>query len=258
MKKLFFLLLSACFLFPTLLLAQKTKPHKQHHKKPDVSLIENKMVYTGLTFGPTIDWFVPTTKEFRLERNKTKGGFLAGINVDVNLTPKRFLYFSTGLLCKFLQSEHSFEHQFSAPFNEQTTVRTHQTFYLMLPTGIKFRTAPHKNCIVSGQLGLYHNFRIGGKQFDTFTYSMEAVDEPNFNYFVTTDVVKNKDAALFAEATYIGMGFEYEFAPKIRAFTNINYSCQFGYFSSKAINNVANAQFKSMVHSLHITVGLVF
>ena len=258
MKKLFCILISAFCLLPILLFAQKAKPHNTPHKKPDISLIENKMVYTGITFGPTVDWFMPTTKEFRLERNKTKGGFLAGVNVDVNLTPKRFLYFSTGLLCKFLQSEHSFEHRYPLPFDEQTTVRTHQTFYLMLPTGIKFRTTPHKNCIVSGQLGLYHNFRIGGKQFDTFIYSLEAINESNDKYFVTTDIMKNKDAALFAEAAYIGMGFEYEFAPKIRAFTNINYSCQFGYFSSKAINNVADAQFKSIVHSLHIVFGISF
>jgi hypothetical protein len=240
------------------LYAQKPKPPKPHDKKPGIALTENSKVFFGVSFGPTVDWFAPTTKEFRLERNKAKGGFIAGVNVDVNLTPERFLYFSTGILCRFLQGELAFNYRYVFPFIntpslELPTVRTYQTMYLTLPTGIKFRTPPTKNFVFSGQLGLYHNFRVGGKQFDNFILPSIGSD-----YFVTTDKAKNKDAALFAESGYFGIGFEYEFAPKIRVFTNLDYGCQFNYFNSKAKNNITNEQFKSIVHSLHIVFGFLF
>jgi hypothetical protein len=245
---------------PVSLLAQKPKPpkHNQNNRKPEIALIENKTVFTGVTFGPTVDWFVPTTTEFDFQREKIKGGFIAGINVDICVVPQRYLYVSTGLLCRYLQGELAFDNLYSIPMDssiastiiQRHTTRIYQTMYLTLPTGIKFRTPPTKNCIITGQLGLYHNFRISGKQFDSF------VQAPGF--FTTTEKIKNKDAALFAEAAYCGIGFEYEFAPKIRAFTNLNYSCQFGYFRSTAINNVSGAQFKAIVHSLHFVFGIAF
>jgi hypothetical protein len=136
------------------------------------------------------------------------------------------------------------------------TVRNYRTLYLTIPTGIKFRTPPSKNCVFTGQLGLYHNFRIGGKRFDNFQMSRTFDEMPE--YYITTNIIPNKEAALFAESGYVGMGFEYEFAPKIRAFINTNYSCQFGYFSSKATDNLANKQFKSIVHSLQIVLGVSF
>jgi hypothetical protein len=258
MKKIFsfyFLLSAFCFL-PFNLLAQKAKPPKNNNnQKPGVSLIENKPVFTAISFGPTIDWFVPTTNEFELERNNVTGGFIAGINVDVSVVPQRYLYFSTGLSCRFLQGSLAFNHHYVFLSSDTIipTVRTYQTMYLTVPTGIKFRTPPAKNCVFTGQLGLFHNFRISGKQFDNFTSSEKGTD-----YYTTTGKINNKDAALFTETGYIGLGFEYEFAPKIRAFTNCNYSCQFGYFSSKATNNVTDMQFKSIVHSLHLLFGIMF
>ena len=256
---LLFSLLLFC-LFPVSLLAQKPKPpkHNQNNRKPEIALIENKTVFTGVTFGPTVDWFVPTTTEFDLQREKVKGGFIAGINVDVSVVPQRYLYVTTGLLCRYLQGELAFIHQYvipiiNTPSVEVPTMRTYQTMYLTLPTGIKFRTPPSKNCIFTGQLGLYHNFKIGGKQFDNFSLSGLGTE-----YFITTEKIKNKDAALFAEAGNLGIGFEYEFAPKIRVFTKVDYSCQFGYFSSKATNNVTDEQFKSIVHSLQIVFGIAF
>jgi hypothetical protein len=260
-KVAFCLLLSAFCFLPVGLLAQKAKPPKSNHRKPEVPLTENKKVFTSVSFGPTVDWFSPTTNEFDLQRNKSKGGFIAGINVEVGVVPQRYLYFSTGLLCRFLQGDLAFQHRYTISIVNTTspiaipTVRTYQTFYLTLPTGIKFRTAPTKNCVFTGQLGLYHNFRVGGKTFDNFTLSKIDTDP---EYFITTSKVKNTDAALFAESGYLGIGFEYEFAPKIRAFANVNYSCQFGYFSAKATNNVTNKQFKSIVHSLHIVFGVMF
>jgi hypothetical protein len=219
----------------------------------------NKNYFVELYFGPTIDWFAPTTSEFELKREKPKAGLIAGCNVDINLTPHKMLYFSTGALFKYLQGELSFVNEYTVSYLDTTfpisTARTYQTMYIMIPTGVKFRTTPSKNCVFAGKLGLYHGFKIGGSQVDNFTFPGQDL---NPEYYITTKRIPNEDASLFAESGYFGLGFEYVFAHNIRVKTDLEYCCQFNYFNSKAINNVSNAQYKSIVHSLHIVFGVLF
>ncbi|MCL1850310.1 MAG: PorT family protein [Bacteroidetes bacterium] len=245
MRKLLFIIviLFCC----NLIFAQKT---------PQIITV-NKKWYAGLSLGPTIDWFIPTN-ELMLKPKKAKAGFIAGINLDVNCIPSNMLYISTGVLFRYLNGDLAFLNNYDYNFPDTTytltlsTVRTYRTMYITIPTGVKFRTNPSRNCVFSGKMGLYHNFKIGGSQVDNF------VDPLNPNYYQTTATAKNSDASLFAEAAYFGIGFEYEFAPKIRVFANTDYSCQLNYFSSKAKSNVSGAQFKSLVHSLQITFGVLF
>ncbi|MCL2434554.1 MAG: outer membrane beta-barrel protein [Lentimicrobiaceae bacterium] len=251
MKKIVFLVvaLSCCsFVF-----AQKGK-------NSGASNHENRPLYFGVSVGPTVDWFAPTTKDFKLVRERPKAGFIAGINVDVNLTKGKWLYFSTGLLMRYLQGELAFENQYIfSKFVMITdtlvlsTVRTFQASYLVIPTGVKFRTPPSRGCVFVGKVGLYHQFKLGGDKFDSFSFP----DLPG--YFITTPKVKNDAAALFAETGYAGIGFEYIFKSNIRVFMNADYACQFNYFSSKAVSNVvADARFRAIVHSLHVTFGILF
>ncbi|MCL2167559.1 MAG: PorT family protein [Lentimicrobiaceae bacterium] len=245
----FCLLLSAFCFLPSTLFAQKSSS----------SLIsENKSVFLGLSFGPTIDWFAPTTDKFTFDREKAKGGFIAGINLDITLKKESFIYFSTGVRVRYLQGELSFSNRydFKPPIDTSfivPTVRTYQTTYLTVPTGINFRTKPLAGCVFLAKLGLYHNFRIGGTQYDSFT-----LPGGDPNYFTTTKKRPNKDASLFAEAGYLGVGFEYAFKEGTRIFANVDYSCQFNYFSAKTKDNVSNERFKSIVHSLHIVFGFLF
>jgi hypothetical protein len=232
---------------------------KKESKKVSYSEDENKKAYFWIGFGPTVDWFAPTTHEFDLSRNKAKAGIIAGLNTDIAVTKDRFLYVSTGLLFRYLQGEllfvhlHDYRSLHIDSLIPRPTVRTYNTMYLTLPTGVKFRTNPSRGCVFSGKLGLYHSFKIGGKQFDNF-YS----DDLNPVYSLTTKTIPNKDASLFAESGYIGLGFEYVLSPKARVFANVDYSCQFNYFSKNAKNSVNDAQFKSIVHSLHIVFGVMF
>jgi hypothetical protein len=219
---------------------------------------ENKRVFCGISFGPSVDWFSPSFKE--ITREKAKGGFIAGINMDINFTKIKLLYFSSGLYIRYLQGELSFLNQYDFSIITATdtslilrTVRRYQTTYLTVPTGIKFRSEPIKGCIFLGKFGLYHNFKVGGEQFDNF-------DLPNADpkYFVSTEKVKNTDASLFAESGYVGLGFEYAFKQGARIFINIDYSCQFNYFSYKAKSNVMDKRFRTIVHSLHLVFGVLF
>jgi len=211
---------------------------------------ENRPLYFGVSVGLTVDWFAPHSDS--LSRNAAKIGFIGGINLDVSLNKERIVYFSTGLLFRYLQGELSFTNEYHIMNTSLVVpaVRTYQTMYLTIPTGVKLRTLPSKNCVFSGKLGFYHNFKIGGNQFDNFTYH-----EP---YFITTEKVKNRDAALFAESAYIGLGFEHALGNTARIFANIDYSCQFYYFNRNAKNEFTGTRFRSMVHSLHVVFGVMF
>jgi hypothetical protein len=214
----------------------------------------------GVSVGPTVDWFAPSTNA--LIRKAPKAGLIAGVNVDVNLVPKDVLYFSTGVFARYLQGDVSFLNEYRFYINDflidetKKTTRTYQTTYLTIPTGIKFRTTPSNGCVFLGKLGLYHNFKLAGKQFDTFFISGEDTD-----YSITTKKLSNKDAASFAESAYAGLGFEYVFLKNLRIFANLDYGCQFNYFKpkqNKVTSNVSDAQFKAIIHSMHITVGVMF
>ncbi|MDR0206126.1 MAG: PorT family protein [Bacteroidales bacterium] len=257
------------FLFFSLLLSpfssQLFSQPNQHqkHQKPNKSVYpsaENRKAYFLISFGPTVDWFVPTTKEFTLTRQRAKAGLIAGLSTDIAVIKDRYLYFSTGLMFRYLQGDLSFanKYYFSSLMEEERifpTVRTFQTMYLTLPTGVKFRTNPSNGCVFLGKLGLYHNFKIGGSQFDNFILSNESAAP---EYFIRTPKIINNDASLFAESVYIGLGFEYVLSKKARVFAVADYNCQFNYFSNNAINIVHNKQYKSVVHSLHIVFGVMF
>ena len=234
---------------------------KDSSKTSSPANYENKKVYFGVAAGPTIDWFTSTSKD--LSRKNVKGGMIAGIHLDIDMTKVKIFYFSTGVLIRYLQADFAYdkEYDFSgiSPIDSmirRPTVTNYQTTYITVPTGFKFRTPPAKKCVFLGKLGLYHSFKIGGKQYDSFTL-------PNFNanpnnYFVSTPKIPNDAAAFFAESGYIGFGFEYLLSNNFRIFTNVDYSCQFNYFSSKAKSNITNDQFKTIVHSLHIVLGVLF
>ena len=214
---------------------------------------ENRRVFVGLSFGPTADWLVAVKDS---TRSKAKTGFITGINTDISLTKKRIFYISTGLLFRYLQCEYSFRNLYSFNIKDTSiiysTVRTYQTMYLTIPTGVRIRTAPSNGCVFSAKTGLYHNFKIVGNQFDSFKFE----EQPEYN--LTTKKEKNIDAVLFAESIYVGLGFEYVLKNNSRAFINVDYSCQFNYFSSKAKSNISDNRFKGIIHSLHIVFGFMF
>jgi len=220
---------------------------------------KEKPILFGIYMGPTVDWFSPNTT--KITRDKVKGGVMAGIALDISVVKERYLFFSTGLLIRYLQGNLTFMNHHDIPLTKDTTyslvlptVRNYQTTYLTVPTGVKFRTPPMRGCVFLGKLGFYHNFKVGGRQVDNFTLPG---GDPRF--FVSTESIPIKDAALFAESGYLGIGFEYIFKNSNRVFTNVDYSCQFNYFKADAKNNITDpTKFRAVVHSLHIVFGVMF
>jgi hypothetical protein len=245
----FFFSLLLFSLLPSTLFAQKKGAPSKNS--------ESRRVCFGLYFGPTVDWFAPINDA--LTRETAKTGFLGGMNVDVSVTKDRVIYISTGLLIRYLQGGVAFTTEYpitllgNSFLLETPTVRTYQTFYLTIPTGLKFKAKLANSCNCLGKVGLYHNIKVGGKQFDNFTLEEEVP-----KYFLTTEKIKNKDASLFAEAGYIGIGIEYLLCNNTGIFAHVDYGCQFNYFNSNAINPLNNDKFKTIVHSLQMTVGFSF
>jgi len=239
-----------CLLPFALFAQQKSTQTKPTHNKPTVNLNESRAVYFGLFFGPTIDWLSPTTDQ--IERENATGGVIAGALVEPSLIKERFLYFSTGVVVRYLKGKVNFDNQYmvNGSLTEvKKAIRDYETAYLTLPTGVKFKTNPVKNCVFTGFIGLYHSFKITGKQFDSF--------ELDKVYDISTHKENNTDVALFAESVYAGLGFEYVIG-KSRAFANLEYSCQLNYFNATATSNLSNERFRGIVHSMHIVFGFLF
>jgi hypothetical protein len=214
---------------------------------------ENRSVFFGLSFGPTVDWFSPT--HIKKTPKIAKGGFITGINIEARLTSNKIIYFSSGLLFKYLQGELKFDNHYPI-FPDSTlipTIRSYQTMYLTIPTGITFRTPPMEGCVFLGKVGLAHNFKVGGNQYDRFSFP-----EPYSEYNVMIDYPKNSDASLFAESGFLGLGFEYVFKNSTRVFINVDYNCQFNYFSADARDKITDTRFKAVIHSLQIVLGFMF
>ena len=249
-------LIAFCFL-PFALFAQhkpmqpKPAQNKPTHNKPMVDLNESRAVYFGLLFGPTIDWLSPTTNQ--IERKTATGGVIAGALVEPSLVKERFLYFSTGVVVRYLQGKVTFDNEYTLNDSSRTinALRHYETAYLTLPTGVKFKTNPVKNCVFTGVTGLYHNFKITGKQFDSFKL------DDDEEYDISTHKKNNTNVALFAESVYAGLGFEYVIG-KSRAFANLEYSCQFNYFNKDAKSSISEERFRGIVHSMHIVFGFLF
>jgi hypothetical protein len=246
MKKLFFIItILCCFGF---VFSQNNKHKNNNGAKENTG----RKALFGIYFGPTVDWFAPTSDS--LKRDAAKMGFKGGFNVDIRLTDNNVVFFSTGVQFRYLQGDVRFNNEYRINILDTSlitsTVRTYQTYYLASPTGVKFKIKVADRWALLGQLGLYHNFKIGGNQFDNF--------EMDEKYFITTKKIKNEDAARFAESCYFGLGFEYMFEKNTGVFAHIDYGCQFNYFNAKAKSNVLDKRFKTVVHSLHVTVGFMF
>lgn len=255
MKKLIVILFT---LFIGILVSAQTQTKPTESKPLYPTHNENRKVLFGVSFGPTFDWFAASTEG--VVRKSAKAGFRAGIPVDINLTKEKNIYFSTGVFVRYLQSELTFDHRYDFHLLDTSLVlgtnRTFQSTYLVIPTALKLRTSPSKNCVFTGNVGLYHAFAVGGHQFDNFKFPDDNVLDPT--YSITTDKKSNKDAALFSESAFFGLGFEYLLNHGTRVFAFVDYTCQFNYFSKKAITNVTNQRFKGVVHSLEIKVGFAF
>jgi len=262
MKKLILILLIIGTLFP-LMAQKKNDPHKKKDRsKSNLPLQEEHIsphVLAGLNAGPTIDWML--TKVEGYAATKPTLGFRFGIPVDIRLTEKENFYVNTGLFCKSFKGTLEFPWSYDISVNfpnipdpviiedvRVTTQRTYTSFYLSIPTGIKLKTTPSRQCVFGTNIGLLHQFLLTGKKQDHFKLG---------DLNVETEKVKNDEAALFQESIYIGIGLEYIIAQRFRVYFYPTYTYTFNnYYNKKATNIITQVKGKASIHTLEFIFGI--
>lgn len=250
MKRIALFLLIFCI--SVSLSAQKDKKPR----KPKDNFTEElqplpKRVVCGISLAPSCDWFAPLNSGYF--REKAEIGARYGFTFDINLAKKARsanYYFTVGVMINHLQGVINFPENytiFDSTVTFDNATRHYTSTSLVIPTGIKLKSNPMKNCVIGGQFGLYHSFLLSGKKYDSFV-----LDE---KYNIVTDKVKNDEAGMLSETVYAGLGFEYVIVRKYRASLYVNYNCMFtNYFNKKSVTLEGNRK-KSIVHGIEFVLG---
>ena len=170
----------------------------------------------GVTFAPNIGWMYDHTPGY--EKNGVVMGMRYGVNLNINLTPRKNFYFSTGLFGEHCGGKMKFMDNIpigSMWMAENTvTQRTYRSIYLTIPTGITMKTDAISNFYICGDAGLFHSFNLNSTNTDSYFLGEE---------LWSREKVASDETALFKESCYVGVGMEYAVTPTMRAGVMINY-----------------------------------
>ncbi|MBR3559647.1 MAG: hypothetical protein IKN78_12375 [Bacteroidales bacterium] len=170
----------------------------------------------GVTFAPAFDWMYDHTVGY--EKDGIVMGMRYGVNLNVNLTPRKNFYFSTGLFVEHCGGKMRFLDNIpvgSLGIADSTqTQRTYRSIYLTIPTMITMKTNSINNFYVCGNLGLMHSFNLKATQEDSYLLGDE---------LWSREKKDSQEAALLKESFIAGVGFEYAVTPTMRAGVMINY-----------------------------------
>ena len=253
MKKYWMLILFCfCWLLPTFAQYSQLPPQPPKPIKDDGV---GKAINFGLTFAPTYNWMYPKTEGY--ERCGVGMGMRYGINLNVNLTPKKNFYVSTGVFCENLTGKMIFNDLVLIPvdsstFNGTETRRTYKAMYLTIPLGITMKTNSISNFFVCGNVGLYNSFLLRAYNQDTYNFSGE---------YWTREKRESSEAASMRESAFAGMGFEYSITKDFRAGFMLNYVYSFSnYFKGnhKAPNNLSGLDQKAHFGYLEMVFHINF
>lgn len=214
-----------------------------------------KRINFGFTFSPTFDWMFPRTEGY--QRNGAGMGMRYGINLNVNLTPRKNFYVSTGVFGENLTGKLVFNDLVHIPvdsitFSGTETRRTYRPMYLTIPVGVTLKTNSFDNFIICGNVGLYNSFLLRAFNEDTYKFGEE---------FWTRQKNPSSEAAIMRESVYGGLGFEYSVSKDFRAGFMVNYVYSFSnYFKGKgkAPNNLSGLDQKAHLGYLELVFNINF
>ena len=208
----------------------------------------------GVTFAPTISWMYPHTEGY--ERNGVIMGMRYGVNLNINLTPRKNFYFSTGLFGEHCGGKMKFLDNVPigslAIADSTLTRRTYRTIYLTVPTMITMKTNSINNFYVTGNLGLLHSFNLYSTNTDSYLFDEE---------LWTREKHTSEETAFMKEAFIAGVGFEYSVTPTMRAGLMLNYVQSFtNYFKGKgkAQNSLSRLDQRANLGCVEIALNINF
>ena len=209
----------------------------------------------GLTFAPTISWMYPHTEGY--DKNGAVVGMRYGVNLNINMTPKKNFYFSTGLFAehtggkmKFLDIIPIWSLGISA--DSTLTQRTYRSIYLTVPTMITMKTNSINNFYICGNAGLMHSFNLYASNTDSYLFGSE---------LWSREKQVSEEVALFKEAFILGVGFEYSVTPAMRAGVMVNYVQSFSnYFKGKGMaqNSLSHLDQRANLGCLEVVLNVNF
>lgn len=208
----------------------------------------------GVTFAPTINWMYDHTAGY--EKNGVIMGMRYGLNLNINLTPKKNFYFSTGIFAEHAGGKMKFLDNIpigSLGIADSTlTQRTYRSIYLTIPTAITMKTNSINNFYICGNIGLMHGFNLNASNIDSYFFDEE---------LWSRERVSSEEAALFKESFFAGVGFEYAVTPTMRAGVMINYTQGItNYFKGKgqARNGLSGVDQRANLGSVEIALNINF
>lgn len=208
----------------------------------------------GVTFGQAFDWMYDHTEGY--EKNGIVIGLRYGLNLNVNLTPKKSFYFSTGFFVEHRGGKMQFLD--NIPFgsfviaDSTPTQRTYRATYLTIPTMITLKTGSINNFFICGNAGLFHSFNLKASNVDSYLIGSEVWSRQR---------VPSEEAALLRESFIAGLGFEYSITRNMRAGLMVNYIQGItNYFKGKgnAQNSLSKVDQRANLGCVEIALNINF
>lgn len=219
------------------------RPHRPHDAE------FGKRITLGISFGIGPGMLNPRTDS--VNRAGVVNTMRYGIPLDINFTTKNNYYFTTGVFFSHSGGKLRFVDGIE-DVGIVETIRKYNTIYLTIPTGIKLKTPSMKGFVVGAQFGLYHSFRLMAKASDQYKVGEEKVTTNKYMY--------KEQTALFSEAGFIGLGFEYVIKDDFRVFFYTTYAHTFiNFFGKKAEPNfLSGRDMRATAGNIEFMVGICF
>lgn len=218
-----------------------------------------RRVDIGLFAGPTIDWCITNTHNYKT--TGVKGGGVYGLNIDISLvqTSSNY-YFSTGINARhiryglkyndnytFLNKLNIMEYLYNIPINS-----TYNTIYVTIPTAIKLKTNNFGRFIVFGLVGLEHGIAVSSKSDDEITRADGTKEKiGKVNHY--------KQTTIFKESLYVVLGTEFIIQDNTKATFGIGYDFGFNnMFRKKYKNTISDQSVNARAHRIEFQFGIIF
>jgi hypothetical protein len=221
-----------------------------------------RRVEIGIIAGPTIDWCVTNTPNYKT--TGVKAGGVYGLNIDLSLvqTASNY-YFSTGINARHIRygleyvDDYKFFNNNTNKMDIMSSVAINSVFnaiYVTLPTAIKLKTNPFGGgkFVVFGIMGLEHGVAVSAKSNDKVTKQDGTVDKfEKINHY--------KNIAILKESLYIVLGGEYIIQNNTKATFGIGYDLGFNnMFRKKYKNTLSEQKVHAQAHRIEFQFGIIF
>ena len=230
-----------CFFLNNLLSAQISRPRR---------------VEMGVFAGPTVDWAIANTQNYKTKGIKVDGVY--GLNIDFNLvqTSSNY-YFSTGINARHIRYglEYTDNYYFNGIKQEDTALinSTFNTVYVTIPTAIKLKTTEFNRFVFWGLMGMEHGIAVSSKSND----EVKNIESGNIEEFKKVSQYKN--TAILKESVYFVIGAEYIIKDNTKATFGIAYDHGLNnMFRKKYKNKISDEPVKAHTHRIEFQFGIIF